>query len=181
MEILDVIKYFAKFPDKNGVLENFKRAASGFDGYTDLRNHITALPDPLMPEILDFVVGVNEEEVAKRIRTIDNYFMFLEYGPITASQPDRVRIRDVSFNLALNVCYHANGRNLDSMEEAVIMDTCLAKAFAIAKQMIADDNLITPHTRFVESSIHFAPIEPAFLYQSLGWSLSFKKSNNLEL
>lgn len=181
MEIIEAIKYFAKFPDKAGVLENFKRTASGFDGYTELRNYINSLPDPLMPEIKDFVVGMNEEDVAKRIRSIDNYFIFLEYGPITATAPDRVRLRSVSFNLAINVCYHWNGRNIDSMEEAIIMDTCLAKAFAIAKQMIEDDALPCAETRYAEASINLAPIEPAFLYQSIGWSLSFKKTNKTML
>ena len=181
MEITDVIKYFAKFPDKNGVLENFKQFSSPFDGYTDLKNHITGLPDPLLPEIKDFVIGTDETKVSERIRNIDNYFLFLEYGPLNVQSPDKVRIRDIRFNLAVHVCYHSNRRNTDPMEEAVIMDNCLAKAFAIAKQMISDDNIICPHERYVESAISFAPVEPAFMYQSIGWSLSFKKSNNLEL
>lgn len=180
MEIIEVIKYFAKFPDKLGVLENFK-TVSADPKYTGLKNHITALPDPLLPEIKDFVIGADETKVSERIRNIENYFLFLEYGPINANPPDKVRIRDIRFNLAVHVCYHSNRRNTDPMEEAVIMDNCLEKAFFIAKQMIADDNLIIPHARFVESAISFAPVEPAFLYQSIGWSLSFKKSNNLEL
>lgn len=180
MEIIDVIKYFAKFPDKNGVLQNFKMVSVD-PKYTGLKNYIAALPDPLMPEIKDFVTGTNEIQVAERIRNIENYFLFVEYGPINVQSPDRVRIRDLKFNLAVHVCHHTNRRNIDPMEEAVIMDNCLEKAFTIAKQMIADDNIICPHERYVESSISFAPVEPAFLYQSIGWSLNFKKSNNLEL
>lgn len=180
MEILDVIKYFAKFPDRAGVLENFRRSA-GSTEYNELKQYITDLPDPLMPLLKDFVVSIQEEEVAERIKSIDDYFLFLEYGPMIAGAPDIVRLRPIDFSLSVHICYHGNQRNMDWMEEAIVMDNCLAMAFQMAKQMIADDKLICPQNRFVESSINFAPIEPAFLYQSIGWSVSFKKSKNTEM
>ena len=181
MEITDVIKYFAKFPARAGVLKNFARAAGTIDGYADLKNYITALPSPLMPEITELVFSTDEKAVGDRIRNIDNYFMYIEYGPITGEHPDRVRLRRVSFGLAVYVCYHANARNLDSMEEALIMDNCLQKVFDIAAQMITDDNLICPHTRFAESVLNFSPVEPLLMYQSIGWGVTFKKANNLVL
>jgi hypothetical protein len=180
MEVTDVIKYFAKFPDREGVLKNFLRT-SGDTDYNELKQYITDLPDPLMPLIKDFVVSSKEEEIAERIKNIDNYFLFLEYGPIIAASPNRVRIRKIDFALSVHVCYHDNSKNVDWMQEAIIMDNCLGMAFDLAKQMIADDNEICPQTRFVESSLSFAPIEPSIFYQSIGWSLSFKKSNNTEL
>lgn len=180
MEVIDVIKYFAKFPEKEGVIKNFLRSDGG-EVYNELKQYVTDLPDPLMPLLKDFVVSSREEEVAERIKNIDNYFLFLEYGPIIAAVPNVVRLRKIDFSLSVHVCYHDNSKNVDWMEEAIIMDNCLEMAFALARQMIADDNEICPQTRFVESSLSFAPVEPALLYQSVGWSLSFKKSNDTEL
>lgn len=181
MEIIDVVKYFAKFPQKQGVLKNFTRTTEKLDGYNDLRQYIQALPDPLMPDITELVFSTDEKAVGDRIRNIDNYFMYLEYGPIVGDYPDRVRLRKVSFSLAVYVCYHADGRNIDSMEEALIMDNCLQKVFQLAKYMIADDNQLTPHTRFAESVLNFSPVEPLLMYQSIGWGLTFKKADNLIL
>lgn len=181
MEIIDVVKYFSKFPQKQGVLKNFTRTAGKISGYDDLRQYIEALPDPLMPELSELVFSTDEKAIGERIRNIDNYFMYLEYGPIQADYPDTVRIRKVSFNLAVYVCYHANGRNIDSMEEALIMDNCLQRVFELSKYMIADDNQTCPHTRFAESMLSFSPVEPMLMYQSIGWGVTFKKANNLIL
>lgn len=181
MELIDVVKYFAKFPNRAGVLKNFKRSAATSEEYSELKEYITALPDPLMPDISELIVSTNEKEVSERIRNIDNYFMFLEYGQLQGDFPDRMRIRKVSFNLAVYVCYHDNGRGIDSMEEAIIMDNCLQKVFQLAKLMIADDNEILIHSRFAESVLNFSPVEPSLMYGSIGWGLTFKKANNLEL
>lgn len=181
MEIIDVIKYFAKFPNKQGVLKNFKRATGAIEGYNDLMTYISALPPALMPEITELVISTDEKAVGERIRNIDNYFMFLEYGQLQGDYPDRMRIRKVSFNLAVYVCYHDNSRGIDSMEEAIIMDSCLQKVFQLAKLMIADDNEILIHTRFAESVLNFSPVEPSLMYGSIGWGMTFKKANNLEL
>ncbi|HET6558065.1 MAG TPA: hypothetical protein VFG54_12170 [Prolixibacteraceae bacterium] len=181
MELIEVIKYLSKFPSREGVLKNFKRNTSTMEGYSDLMGYIAALPPAIMPEIKDFVVGTSEKDISERIRNLDNYFMFLEYGQIMGDYPDRMRIRKVSFNLAVYICYHDNSRNIDSMEEAIIMDNCLQYAIRLAKHMIADDNELIPHLRFAESVLNFSPVEPALMYQSIGWGLTFKKSNNLEL
>jgi len=181
MEILDVIKYFSKFPASAGVLKNFKRSGSSIEGYSDLYNYVSSLTNPLMPEITELIVSSNEKEVMDRIRNIDNYFMFIEYGQLQGAFPDRVRIRKVSFNLAVYICYHDNSRGIDSMEEAVIMDSCLQKLFTLASFMIADDNEICPHTRFAESVLNFSPVEPVAMYGAIGWGLTFKKANNLVL
>lgn len=180
MEVIDVVKYFAKFPNRNGVLKNFKRK-SGSAEYNELRDYITALPVPVMPELCELVFSSDAEEVMDRIENIDNYFMFVEYGSITARHPDQVRIRKIDFSLAVYICYHGNDRNMDSMGEAIIMDNCLQKCFDIAAQMISDDNQICPHERFAESAISFSPIEPASMFGSIGWGITFKKANNLEL
>ncbi len=180
MEIIDIVKYFARYPKREGVLKNFKRA-SGSDEYNGLKTFIADLPDPLMPDISELIFSSDAEEVMNRIQNIDNYFMFIEYGSMTARYPDKVRIRKIDFSLALYICYHGNTRNMDSMDEAIIMDKCLQHCFNIAAKMIADDNEICPHQRFAESDINFSPVEPASMFSSIGWGITFKKANNLVL
>ena len=42
--ILELLKYFAKYPTKSGVLNLFKQGESSLSGYADLLSFVNALP-----------------------------------------------------------------------------------------------------------------------------------------
>jgi hypothetical protein len=68
----EIFTYFAKFPQKAGVLELFNRSASDlFPGYTALKTQIARLdPHSLIPGIKGFVFGIDEQSIKKRIEEI---------------------------------------------------------------------------------------------------------------
>lgn len=181
MEIIDIIKYFAKFPSRANIDNWFASPDAAIPGYSDLQDYINALPDPLIPDITDFIVGMDEEKIANRIRSIDGFFMYVEYGNIRASQLDNYRKRSTDFNLAVIIACHYNSRNIDNMAEALVMDNALTYMMQLAEQMKTDDALVCGNKRLLDGPLTFTPIPPFLLYQSYGWELSFSKTNNLLL
>ena len=56
--ILELLKYFAKYPTKAGVLNLFKQGESTLSGYADLLSFVNALPaNSVMPDIENYVVA----------------------------------------------------------------------------------------------------------------------------
>jgi hypothetical protein len=179
MIIIDLIKYFAKFPDRDGMMKIFSRSAEKVAGYTELKSYIEALGDPLVPGIKDLVVSSNEEVISTRIRNISTFFMLLEYAGISSTPPNRAYIRDSSVNLSIIVAHPANKAGLDIIEEQLIMDQALDYITTIAKQMDEDNKEMCSNRRFMPSSVSIAPVEPAMLYGCVGWALTFSKSEPL--
>jgi hypothetical protein len=179
MIIIDLIKYFAKFPDRAGMMKTFARSAQKLTGYTELKNYIEELPDALAPEIKDFVVSSNEEVISARIRNISSYFMLLEYAGVSSSPPNRAYIRDSAINLSIIVAHPANKVGLDIIEEQIIMDKALELITTIAKQMDTDNKDLCSNRRFMPSGVSISPVEPAMLYGCIGWALTFSKSEPL--
>jgi hypothetical protein len=177
--ILDLIKYFAKFPDRTGILKTFSRSAEKLIGYTELKTYIEALGDPLVPEIKDFVVSSNEEVISTRIRNISSFFMLLEYAGLQSSPPNRAYIRDSVINLSVIVAYPGNKPGLDIIEEQIIMDQALEMITTIALQMDEDNKEMCSVRRFMPGSVNISPVEPAMLYGCVGWALTFSKSEPL--
>ena len=181
MEILDAIKYFAKFPARAGVEKCFSSPDAAIPGYSDLQTYISSLPDPLMPDIGDFIFGMDEEKIAERIRNIEGYFMYVEYATIKGSSLDQFRKRSTDFNLAIIIGCHYNKRNIDNMGEALVMDKALTYIMQLSEYMKLDDALVCGNKRMLDGPLNIAPIPPFLLYQSYGWELSFSKTNNLLL
>jgi hypothetical protein len=176
--ITDIIKYFAKFPDKAGVLKNFSRTTEMYSGYDSLRQYITDLPAGLLPDIKDFIFSTDETVVVERIRVIKSYFMLLEYGNIGTSSPDKAKTRETGINLAITIGYPHNGKNQDIVEESLIMDSCLDMIIIVANKMIEDNKELCPNLHYAQATINISPVEPVLLYQNMGWTLSFQKQHN---
>jgi hypothetical protein len=182
MELLDAIKYFAKFPAREGVMKCFSNPENDIEGYAELQSYISSIEGSgIFPEITDFIVSMNEEAIAKRIKSIEGYFMYFEYANIQGTQLDQYRKRETDFKLAIIIGAHYNSRNIDNMVEAIISDKCLSLSLAIAKQMKQDDAIVCGAKRLLDGAFNLAPIPSYMLYQSIGWELSFSKRNNILL
>jgi hypothetical protein len=83
-----IFLYFAKFPKKAGVLEMFNRDESElYPDYVVLKAEIEALEThSLVPGIEEFVFGVNEDSVKKRIQQLDGPYLFIDYGHIMTTE-----------------------------------------------------------------------------------------------
>ena len=66
--ILNLLKYFARYPQKEGVASMFSNGASQFPQYSTLLEYVKNLPDPLMPELENLVFGQSYDDVKRRKR-----------------------------------------------------------------------------------------------------------------
>ena len=66
--ILDLLKYFARFPKKEGVISMFANGSSDFVQYAELIGYVRNLPEPVMPGIENLVFGQSYDYV-KRLRS----------------------------------------------------------------------------------------------------------------
>ena len=180
MELVDTVKYFAKFPLRSGVLKCFADDNSTVPGYSDLKNYITALPqNGLFPDIKNFIISIDEKKISDQIKSMDGFFMYLEYAGIIGTALDNLRNRDVDFKWAIIIGYNWNGRSNDSMAEILIMDRIIEIINQIAIIIKQDDAQTCANKRLLDSAFNLTPIPPYLLYQNHGWELSFSKRTKI--
>lgn len=178
--LTDIITYFAKFPAREGVLNLFASSADKVSGYLALKTAITNLPSPLLPDIKQMVFSTSEIVLADKLRNMNGFFLLLEYGAVQTGSENRAGSRESAINLAVTVGHPHKANNTDSFEESLIMDQCLTLLQSIIAQMIADNEEGICHIgHFIEGSFKTAPIEPAMLYNNMGWVVNFPKNVNL--
>lgn len=180
ISITDLLLYFAKYPRREGVLELFNRNVLPGDmgtAYTGLKTYIENMEgEALLPALEYLVFGNDETEVDRIIQLTNGFFLMVEYGPVRGNAPDRTGRRDADWKLSLIVAYHFNADTYDAVTESIVMDQCMDYLLQIAVQMEEDEYPTCPLRRFSESALHFTPINPADLYQSIGWMMDFSET-----
>ena len=175
--IIDLIKYFAKFPAKEGVLDMFRNQASPMPEYAQLLTYINALPDTsVLPGLEKMVVATSLEAVKQFVSSfvgVDKFLM-LDYGEITSTPSQKDSLND-TMAFAITVAMHYSD-NADIMEQAIASAVTLDLANRLRAHMMADseskelgsfvDNIISGQHTLV-------PFEGKEI-QSIGWTLAFR-------
>jgi hypothetical protein len=179
MEYINIIKYFAKYPLKAGVIKNFKRTDNKVTGYTDLLAYFTALdPHSLLPDITDYVISSDESELADKIKNIDGWFLMVEPGGISGGELNNARVRDSKYIIQVTIGHHKDERSSDDIVSALISDKGLSLANQLITYLKADDKDLCPYSRWCDNPFQLDPIEPYLLYQSIGWQLTLTRTYN---
>lgn len=170
----DTFLYFAKYPVKSGVLELFNRTDSNlFAGYATLKAAVEALdPHSLIPDIAEFVFGVNEESVKKRIQQLEGTYLFIDYGHIVTTSDQYDRHTD-DMLLSLTVARPYDISKLDHVEQVLMADHCLYLLLQIRTQMQADSEC--PFVQQLTFPTEITPFFARELSDSIGWTMVFKK------
>ena len=92
--ILDLLRYFARFPQKEGVVSMFANGSSDFVQYAELLGHVKKLPEPIMPELENLVFGQSYDYVKKRVDNITGNYLFVDFGESTSSRDTHNSIID---------------------------------------------------------------------------------------
>jgi hypothetical protein len=179
MILIDLIKYFAKFPDTAGVLKILSRTTSKVSGYTELDAYLRSLGTPVIPGIKNYLVSTDENVISSQIRNMGSYFLMLEYSGLFSSPPNRAYVRESAFNLSVIVAHPNNKPGFDLAEEQLVSAQCLDYTVQIAKQMETDNKELCSNRRFMPGSVNISPVEPAMLYGCIGWAITFTKSEPL--
>lgn len=174
--ILDLIKYFARYPSKAGVLKIFVRGESALPEYASLLNYIKTLPEQsLMPEIENYVVASSLDKVKGYVSNFRGVktFLMLDYGEISSVPDSRDSMQD-NMGLAITVACHLDN-NADLVEDNIASDITLAIANRLRAQVMVDSrNQALGHgiKDIIAGAHKIMPFESKEL-QSVGWTIAF--------
>lgn len=166
----DIFTYFARYvtPD---VVDRFFTKSAGEQEYTKLRDEARAAALGTFPELTDYIFGVQEDSVSRRISQVKGVYLFVDYGNIS-SMEDARNVRSDEFSLAVTVARPMSSTALDMADELLVSDNLLRIIAAIREDMRSDDS-----NSFIRRMLFPNDITPFFareLSNSYGWTLMFK-------
>lgn len=101
--IIDLFLYFARFPQRQGVLDIFNKGRSEIPGYDSLKSLVESMTDtPVLPEVRGFVFGPNFDAVKTCVSQLTGYYLFVDYGDIKTETDKSNRIAD-TFQVAATI------------------------------------------------------------------------------
>lgn len=169
--ILQLLKYFAGYPQKEGVLSMFSNGASQFPEYVELMEHIEALPDPRLPEIENFVFGQSYDTVKQRIDTITGNYLFIDFGEFSSTRSSRNSISDKQ-KLAATIAMKVED-TADTVEVGIVSQITLSSLVELRKLLIRDsETQKLPWDGVITDQQDIIPfVSPEF--KSIGWTFMF--------
>lgn len=166
----DIFVYFARYMTPEAVNGAFAKAQGG-ETYEQLRRDALGVATGRFPEITDYIFGVREDSVSRRISHVKDTYLFIDYGNITSQTDQRLVKRD-DFSLAATVAKPMSSTAVDMAEELLISDHILETVTLIRDDMRSDDS-----DSFIQRLLFPNDITPFFapeLSNSYGWTLLFK-------
>lgn len=167
MHITDIFRYFAAFVPKEALSRVFNNA-DGQD-YTQLKEELLNASDELrIPQIKDFIFGIDASSVQQRITSVKGLYLFVDYGNIT-SYIDRTDVKTDRQHLSLTVAI-PTADNADQLRKAIDQDSCLSVLKIIRDRMREDDYKYGVNWLPSDAST-LQPFAAKELANSFGWSL----------
>ena len=134
--ILDLLKYFARFPKKEGVISMFANGSSDFVQYAELIGYVRNRPEPGMPGFGNFVFVQSYDYVKRRVDNITGNYLFVDFGEFTSSRDTHNSILD-SQKLAATIAMKVSD-SADMVETAIASEITLSLLAELRKRLILD-------------------------------------------
>ena len=178
MHILDIFRYFAAFVPKEALMRVFNNE-DGQD-YHEIKTELLSASDELrIPQIKDFIFGIDASSVQQRITSVKGMYLFVDYGNAT-SYIDRTDVKTdrqhISLTVAIPTADNADqlatppGREAAQLLKGIDQDNCLSVIKIIRDQMREDDYKYGVNWLPSDAST-LQPFAAKELANSFGWSL----------
>ena len=171
--IIRLFKYFARFVPKPVLSAVFIQPdSSRMAGYAEVETEIMTAPDTrVIPLIARFVVSVNDNFVSERIKNLNGFLLFVEYGKISVNHD---RMDGIRQTLALTVAHPFSDANSDNLNEILLMN----RALEILDRILRAINEEQHELDFCGGSLlqwpaEIHPIDPIAMHGCGGWSVTF--------
>lgn len=167
--ILQLFKYFARYPRKEGVLSLFANGESPYAEYAELLHYVKCLPEPLLPGIENFVFGQSYDDVKKRVDGITGSYLFIDFGEFSSTRDSRNSISDTQ-KLAVTVAVKVPD-TADIMEVCIASDQTLLLLSSCRRMLVEDSekNRLPWRGKIVHQQDVVPFVSPEF--KSIGWTL----------
>lgn len=172
--ILDLLRYFARFPKKEGVVSMFANGSSDFIQYAELLGYVKKLPEPIMPELENLVFGQSYDYVKKRVDNITGNYLFVDFGEFTSSRDTHNSILD-SQKLAATIAMKVSD-SADIVETAIASEITLSLLAELRKRLIFDSRSEDlPWLDKISENHDIIPFVSSE-FKSIGWTLMFSSA-----
>ncbi|WP_455601505.1 hypothetical protein [Bacteroides rodentium] len=172
--ILDLLKYFARFPKKEGVISMFANGSSDFVQYAELIGYVRNLPKPVMPGLENLVFGQSYEYVKRRVDNITGNYLFVDFGEFTSSRDTHNSILD-SQKLAATIAMKVSD-SADMVETAIASEITLSLLAELRKRLILDSRSEDlPWLDKISAGHDIIPFVSSE-FKSIGWTLMFSST-----
>lgn len=170
--ILDLFKYFAQFPEREGVVKGIAtKGESSMPEYQKVLGEIEELPmGTIVHGIDNYVYGQSFDELKARVANLTGSFLFVDYGEVDM-QSDGKRSFECTQRIAVTVAMKLPS-TADMLERLIANDRTLQMLSKVHSRIMADaetDQLYWMDRESVENC-EIAPFVSAEL-QSYGWTL----------
>lgn len=164
--------FFARYPEHSGVMKNFNKTSSN-DSYVSFKSKADALENrSLFPEVTDYVFGVSDEAVKKKISSVRGLFLFVDYGNIRTTT-NALNVKKDSFDLSVTIAKpFSSNTGSDSVEEIIIVDRTLELLKLIRNDIMADKS--DPFVKMLTMPTEIIPFASKELSNSFGFSMIFQ-------
>ena len=170
--ILDLFKYFAQFPARQGVSKGIAtKGESQMKEYAEVMKALDEMPGKgVVPEIENYVYGQSFDELKERVGKLTGSFLFVDYGEVDMQSNDH-RSFECTQRIAVTVAMKLSA-NADMMERLIATDRTLGMVAKIHARMMADAEMDMLYWIDRESitNCEIVPFVSAEL-QSYGWTL----------
>ena len=137
--IIEIFKYFARFPRKSGTLSMARLQQSPLHEYADTLSYLQSLPDDcLLPDIDSYVYAQSFDDLQQLIQKLTGTFLMVDYGEITFQQ-QRPRRIDTTQQIAVTVATKVSDRT-DALERLIVNDRTLSLLTAVYSRLLADSD-----------------------------------------
>ena len=172
--ILDLLRYFARFPKKEGVVPMFANGSSDFIQYAERLGYVKKLPEPIMPELENLVFGQSYDYVKKRVDNITGNYLFVDFGEFTSSRDTHNSILD-SQKLAATIAMKVSD-SADMVETAIASEITLSLLAELRKRLIFDSRSEDlPWLDKISENHDIIPFVSSE-FKSIGWTLMFSSA-----
>lgn len=172
MIIIDLLKFFACIPAREGVEDIFSNGRSNLPGYTELQEYIRTLPAPILPDIKSLVFGQSLEAVKRRVDKVPGTYLFVDFGEFSSDRNSSNSIEDTQ-RLAVTVAMKVSN-SADIIEETLVSDNTLDLLSYVRAYMLAYKNKYS-WLDMLSMKHSIVPFESKEL-NSIGWTLMFDVS-----
>ncbi|MDR2917629.1 MAG: hypothetical protein LBV74_22790 [Tannerella sp.] len=170
--ILKLFEYFARFPERAGVISAFANGKSDLPFYNELLGRVKMLPDnSLMPDIKHYVFGADMDTVKRRVDSVTGTYLFIDFGEIDSERNDKNSIQD-SLRMAATIASKVSDVT-DIVERAIISDITLTLINELRARIYTDSSRDkTPWLQELSFKHSITPFVVPEL-SSVGWSVVF--------
>ena len=173
--ILDIIKYFSKYPERAGVLHMFVNEVSTMPGYNALKAYVQNLPEHgALPDIQYMAVGQSMDSLKSFLNTITGCvsYLLVDFGEINSSKNNKNTITD-SLKMAVTVAMRVPD-GMDIIEESIASANTLNITNRLRAHLIKDsrDKVLGSWFDLFGSRHDLVPFVTKEL-QSIGWTIMF--------